>query len=174
MINHNQFRKLVIQPALNAIDLYCENAEELLIMTCAQETLGCTFLKQISGPALGPYGCEPATYKDVCMRKLYKWVPSNESEALLMLAMTGLGHKVNKALGWNYFDEIPDVSYLTTNLAYATMICRIDYLQEVEPLPDKNDVKALFNYYKKYYNTYGGKATESEVMDNYHLFLRGR
>lgn len=174
MINQNQFRKLVIQPALKEIDLYCENAEELLIMTCAQETLGCTFLKQISGPALGPYGCEPPTYKDVCMRKLYKWVKSYESDDALMLNWTELGMRINLALGWSYHDEIPDVLNLTTNLAYATMICRIDYLQEAEPLPDKKDVKGLFNYYKKYYNTYGGKATESEVMDNYYLFLRGR
>jgi hypothetical protein len=184
MINHKQFRQFVIQPALKAIDLYSENAEELLIMTCAQETQGASFLKQISGPALGPYGCEPPTYKDVCMSKLYHpvvrvaihagspdgytYVPTGE------IRLSDLGEKVNNEMGWDYEDQIPDILNLTTNLAYATMICRIHYLRVVDPIPDKNDLKGLFNYYKKYYNTYKGKATEEEVMDNYHAFLRGR
>lgn len=172
MINHNQLRQYVIRPALKAIDLYSENAEELLIMTCAQETLGCTFLKQINGPALGPYGCEPPTYNDVCMRKLYKWFEM--SEGGLHLGYTGLGKKVNSVLGWSYYNEIPDVLNLMTNLSYATMICRIDYSLETSPLPDKNDLTGLFNYYKKYYNSFKGAATETEVLDNYHMYLRGR
>ncbi len=170
MINHKQLRALVIQPALKAIDLYCEDAEELLIMTGAHESLGGTFLKQIQGPALGFYGCEPTTYIDTCIGKLYR--TGNDSSKPFEL--TELGKKVNDFLGWNYSNALPPIMELVTNLAYSTIICRVDYLKTKEALPDRKDPVAMFNYYKKYYNSYLGKATMTEVIDDYQLYLRGR
>lgn len=168
MIDHHQFRELVIQPSLNIIDMYSEDAEELLIFTCANESFGCTYLKQIKGPALGPYGCEEPTYIDTCKNKLYL----NSINTDYSYIFTPLGRTVNSFLGWFYIHEIPPFKFLSTNLSYATIICRLDYSKEKEPLPSKNDEVAMFNYYKKYYNSYLGKATEKESIEKYHQFIR--
>lgn len=61
MINTNQLREYVIIPALSKLNAYSKDAEELLIFTCAVETNGGEYLKQIQGPALGIYQCEPTT-----------------------------------------------------------------------------------------------------------------
>ena len=65
MFLHNQLRELIITPALSKLQLYSKDAEELLIFTCAVESDGGTYLKQIKGPALGIYQMEPRTYNDI-------------------------------------------------------------------------------------------------------------
>jgi hypothetical protein len=170
VINHKQFRELIIKPSLKSIDLYSENDEELLILTLANESLGGTYLKQINGHAWGPFQCEPNSYLETCSNHLYKYSNDNSKP----FEISELGKKVNYYLNWYVTYHIPPIQFLATNLSYATIICRLFYLRAKEPIPDKDDVIGLFNYYKRYYNTSEGKATEKEVIDNYHLYLRGR
>ena len=54
---------------------------------------------------------------------------------------------------------IPHYSQLEYNLAYAVCMARIHYLRDPEPLPKKNDVWGLAEYYKRVWNTEAGKAT---------------
>ena len=62
MIDNKQLRELIIGPSLDALQMYSKEAEEILVFTCASESLGGTYLKQVKGPALGIYQMEPATY----------------------------------------------------------------------------------------------------------------
>ena len=66
MIDHKQFRELIIRPSLMPLDLYSEDAEELLIGICAHESKGGTYLMQKDGgPAAGFFQMEPETYTDL-------------------------------------------------------------------------------------------------------------
>ena len=65
MIDNKQLRECIIKPTLDSLQMYSQAAEELLVFTCACESLGGTYLKQVKGPALGIYQMEPATYQDI-------------------------------------------------------------------------------------------------------------
>lgn len=62
---------------------------------------------------------------------------------------------------------IPDESELITNLMLAATMARIHYMRNKEPLPKANDVDAIWEYYKKYYNTQLGKAKKNESIRKY-------
>lgn len=65
MLDCSQFRALIIEPVLSKLQLYSKDAEELLVFTCAAESLGGTLLHQIQGPAVGIFQMEPNTYTDI-------------------------------------------------------------------------------------------------------------
>ena len=64
MINLNQFRDEIVAPTLKEIGLYSKAAERLVIGTGLTESR-LEYVKQIGGPALGLYQCEPSTHKDI-------------------------------------------------------------------------------------------------------------
>lgn len=67
-MDYNQFRELVVEPTLfyaNEVIPYTEEAVDLLMMTAAHESNGCSYIKQINGPALGVYQMEPSTEADI-------------------------------------------------------------------------------------------------------------
>lgn len=155
-INVKQLREYVIHPALEAINACSESAIQLLLGTAAQETLMGSYLHQINGPALGIYQMEPATYYDIFDKVI------NPNPNLLL--------NINKLIGWGYEYE-PPKSMLIQNLAFATVLTRCHYLRFKEPLPKVNDIEGMARYYKKYYNTPKGKATESSFIDHYRRFV---
>ena len=77
-----------------------------------------------------------------------------------------------KILKSNNYSAPPSFDHLIFNLKYATQIARIFYSRIKVPLPAKNDLEGIWNYYKVHYNTVGGKATESEFMNNYLKFVK--
>ena len=69
-------------------------------------------------------------------------------------------------LDWLHFtnpDEKKWEFILTTNLAAQIVMCRLHYRRVPKPLPKSLIDQA--NYYKKYYNTYKGKATPEHFME---------
>jgi len=155
MISLQQLRQDVIQPALTDLGIYSENAEELLVATCCQESLLGNYVRQVHGPALGIYMCEPDTYLDIWNNYISK--------------STVLKEKVLKS---NNYSSPPDPSHLIFNLKYATQIARIFYSRVRSPIPPKNDINAIWTYYKKYYNTAEGAATESDFINNYFRYVK--
>ena len=141
MLNINQFRELIIKSSLTDLLLYSKDAEELLVFTCAAESLGGTFLHQSGGPALGIYQMEPVTYNDLCQNFI---IPDNK----LCLRL------------FNNFDVnmMPSESRLIYDLRFSTAMCRIFYARIKETLPESTDVDAIWDYYKKYYNTPKGRS----------------
>ena len=188
MIDINRFRNLIVRPSLKAVDLWSEDDEELLILTCAQESLGCTYLRQIKGPALGPYCCEPTTYESYWKDYLYKNSYYHVLEHGVALENTIL-YKILKFINqekvlsdgkyYNPFSliekpyYIPDINLLMENFLYASIMCRVHYLRVSEPIPSRSNIQLLAEYYKKHYNTDKGKATVEEAIKNYYAFIGG-
>ena len=150
MINTQQLRDYVITPALSKLNSYSKAAEELLVFTCATESNGGEYIHQIQGPALGIYQCEPATHTDMWRNYIV-----HHSRYVSMLTL-----KFN-------VNGVPAAERLITDLDYATAICRIHYLRVREALPDGRDPEAMYEYYKKYYNTHLGRATKKKSIDAY-------
>jgi hypothetical protein len=155
MIDFNQFKEHVVVPTLKYLDSeipYSEEAVDLLMLTCAHESRGGTYLRQkgMTGTegAFGVYQMEMATHKDI-------WE-----------------NFINFRRGWTGFimEQNEDYTRLISDLAYATAMARVHYWRVPEALPSKDDTRymsALGDYAKKYYNTHLGKATSSRYVTDY-------
>jgi hypothetical protein len=135
---------------------YSEEAVDLLMMTCAHESRGGTYLRQkgMTGTegAFGPYQTELATHDDTYENFLYH-----------RDGLCGLIGSIQSRVLHAEQD-------LITNLAYATAMARVHYWRVAEALPSKDDTRyypLLGEYAKKYYNTHLGKATASKYVMDY-------
>ena len=155
MLNLAQFRELIVKSSLKDLMLYSEDAEELLVFTCAVESLGGTYLKQVNGPALGIYQMEPITYNDIWER----YLKANGRLSMMMFSNFHVAF-------------MPSEERLIYDLRFATAMTRLHYARVKEPLPTCKDENAVWDYYKRYYNTFKGAATKEESLAKYHSFLR--
>lgn len=153
MLSADQLRAFIIKPALENLMLYSDEAVELILFTCANESEGGTYLKQLNGPALGIYQMEPKTYNDIWQNYIF-----NKNDLKLQLLYG--------------FDapKMPDEERLIYDLKFATAMVRIHYARVEEPLPKLYDLFGLWTYYKKYYNTSNGKADRSKALNLYQVF----
>jgi len=151
-LNPQQFRKEVVRETLLAADMWSRAAENLICGTAYQES-GLKWLRQLkNGPALGVYQMEPKTHDDIWKNYLkYR---------------DGIGSLVHEFLA----DKPGKLEQLKTNLAYATIMCRIHYLRQPDPLPEADDIEGLAHYWKQFYNTESGKGTIPEFIHNYREF----
>lgn len=136
-----QFRDFIVRPALQQINAWTLNAEQLVMATAIAES-GVFFIQQIGrGPARGFFQMEPVTHDDIWERYLSRR-PSllNDLKALIMRDM-------------DLHDQ------LRGNLFYAAAMCRIFYLRFKDPLPEEGDWQGMAAYWKKYYNTHLGAGT---------------
>lgn len=154
MLNTEQLKEFVIKPVLNDIKLYSENAVQLLLFTCAVESDGGYYLKQLKGTALGIYQMEPLTYNDIW--ELY--IKANPK--ILMLISQNFN-----------MTRIPDAELMISDLRYATLMARLFYRRVPELLPDSKDIDGMWEYYKKYYNTPLGKAQKQPCLVKYYKFI---
>lgn len=160
MIDAKQLRELVIRPTLQYLNPeipYSKDAENLLMMTAAHESLLGTYLKQVNGPALGIYQMEPATHEDIHNN----YVSHRDRLDLLLWTLVGE-------------DDQYLLNVLVCNLKYATAMARVHYYRVPSKLPTREDypshnayVMALAEYAKKYYNTEKGKATVEDYYEAY-------
>lgn len=153
MFNVNQLKSEIIKPTLDLLNMHSENAVELLVFTCACESKGGTYLKQIKGPALGIYQMEPNTHQDIWVNYIY-------NNGALVQKM---------ALNFNCV-TVPTASRLIYDLMYSTAMARLHYRRFKEALPNYKDVEAMYAYYKKYYNTPAGKARKDYAIKDYEKF----
>lgn len=152
-INKKQLSDL-IKRVLSSARVYSPAALELLVMTAAQESHGGEYLKQLgSGPALGIFQMEPNSHNDIWVN----YLGYRENVGELILDVAGMGHG-------------PDVKALEYNLAYATLMARMQYRRQREPLPASTDIPGLAEYWKRHYNTYLGAGTVEEAIHNYECY----
>jgi hypothetical protein len=163
MINFKQFKEHVVVPTLRYLDSeipYSEEAVDLLMMTCAHESTGGTYLRQKdmtnTEGAFGVYQMEGATHDDIW----YNYIEYRVlTEKLIQDLLVDCRAEVS--------------SPLITNLAYATAMARVHYWRVPEALPSRTDthyMAALGDYSKKYYNTPLGKATSSKYVTDYFVW----
>jgi len=143
-MNIDHLRDLIIRPTLRELGMYSENAVELVIGTGMVES-GFHHLKQINGPAVGFYQCEPATYEDITDRYL-KARPAMLAKIMAMVVG----------------NDVPGVSQIIWNLKFATAICRIHYWMKPDPIPDTEEGRAA--YWKQHYNTPLGRGTVEKYI----------
>ena len=148
MISISDLLECVIVPVLQHIEMDSPAAHRLVLGTALAESLvaGTTHLKQMRGPALGIYQCEPPTYRDVC-----RWIDDRPAVAARVYSLRASGLEYDRQL--------------CSNLAYATAICRCHYRRISEPLPAADDIDALGRYWKRYYNTMLGKGRAEVFAD---------
>jgi len=172
----NELKELVIIPTLQYLEMNSESAVNLLLGTAAQESQLGKYLKQIKGPALSIYQIEPRTHEDT-WKNFINFRSELKDKMISLLCGNCIGNTVVKSDGTtrlskhvNFSNEWFNLN-LVGNLFYATAIARLIYYRVPESLPDFSDVVALARYYKKYYNTVGGKATESQFVYNYTKYV---
>lgn len=152
-----QLKQYIILPALTAIGLNSENAVKLLLGTCAQESAMGNYLVQNKigfNGACGIFQMEKAAYNS-----LY------DSYITRSVSMSA---KMKLYLGYN---SKPPFERMCSDLSLATIMARLFYYAIKEDLPDPNDVNAIAQYYKKYWNTIKGKATIDEFISNYNKYV---
>jgi hypothetical protein len=153
MLDINQFRESILKSTLNDLLMYSPEAEELLVFTCANESRGGTYIRQINGPALGIFQMQPETHTDL-------WVNYIQMKSNLSMIMISNFNVV----------RVPEPDRLIYDLRYATAMARIFYARIKEPLPKVDDVDNLWWYYKTYYNTQYGKAQKEWAIKWYEGF----
>ena len=139
------FRSYVIVPALSALAPagipVSKTAADLLMATAAQETALGTWLVQENGPALGVFQIEPPSLDSLIMR-----LTAAQKAALALISTPA-----------------PLITQLPGNLVLAAAVCRLFYWQIPAALPP-DTVSGLWGYYKHYYNTPAGAATEVQFQ----------
>ncbi len=168
MIDITDFRTLVVRPTLQYLGAYSAAAEELLIGTALVESR-LTYLQQWdAGPALGLYQVEPATHRDIYANYLVYRAPLRQRVVTLASGQEPIAIEANgKTI------RVPPVEELITNLAYATAIARLCYLRRKEPLPAADDLVALGDYWKRYYNSARGAGTVEKFVEIYTAQIEG-
>ncbi len=151
MYDPDQLRLLIIRPTLLAMGLHSPDAEELMMGTCAQESKGGTYLKQVNGIAYGAWQMEPATHDDIWTR----FLPNQHIKCSLMVNHCQIRTK-------------PDASIMIYHLTYACAMARLHYYRKPGVIPKTLEGQAA--YYKEFYNTKSGKATEQQYIENYLAF----
>lgn len=134
---------------LRRIGMYSPEAEALMFGTAAHESGGFQYIYQNGGPALGFYQMEPATLDD-----LYTNYLNDRSGRRNMLEGLRPG-------------KFQAVEALEVCFAYQVGACRLHYARFREPLPSALDIEGQAKYYKEYWNTVAGKATEQDYIDAY-------
>lgn len=151
-MDRNQFKKLIIEVLTEYDYPNSDNVIDLLMLTASQETHLGKYIEQLNhGIALGVFQCEPNTYMDnltyIHRKATYsdKWLRIQE---YLPKDLNGFNKTIFKG-----------------NLIMQILMCRVHYYRVKEHIP--TDIKGIARYYKKYYNTYKGSATEEEAISNY-------
>ncbi|MCP3682151.1 MAG: hypothetical protein GY861_05610 [bacterium] len=153
MINPKQLRSLIAD-TLFEVDLFSLEAAELLFMTAAQESHCGEYIQQLGrGPALGIFQMEPDTEQDI-LENYIQYRP-----------------QLQKIVDRFRIKAVRGDLNLRGNIPYQIVMARIHYLRVPVMLPHPTDIEAMAEYYKKYYNTYAGKATVEQAVENYNRFM---
>ena len=122
-----------------------KNANFLSLCTAAIESKCGYYIKQVGGPALGIWQMEPATYRDIWYN--CDALGTNEF-GKLMISMSNRDDGIDKRM-----------MSLVSNPMYACAMARLKYAMDPKPLPDYNNIRQVYDYYKRIYNTPLGAST---------------
>jgi hypothetical protein len=167
VIHLPHLRDYVVRPTLEALELWSDAAERLVLGTAAHES-NLEYLEQVTGandttlgPALGLYQMERATYVDLVNRVIPLWARRSPRRRWIDLYFEMMPHRFAVELrGWPPERMVGDL-YL------ATAACRIRYWIVPEALPAADDVPALASYWKRHYNTLRGKGRVDDWIRHY-------
>lgn len=155
-LDPRQFRDLIVRPVLSLLSLPSPLTSELLLMGTAAQESRFRYLKQLgSGPALGLFQMEPATFRDLWDRVVLR---------------TSIGRDVQAFL----VPGVDPLSQLVWNLHFSCAMCRLHYFVRdfVMPKDPSSSLSlpsplVLGRIWKQHYNTEKGKGTVEEFIHNY-------
>lgn len=147
----NYFRNLVEKSLNMAMLPYTPSMVNQILGTSAVESDFFMHNKQLgSGPALGFFQCEPRTRQDILDNYL-KYKPR-------------LRKRIENAFGdLNVTDE-----FFAMNIPLQVVFCYLHY-ERYNAWGRSLDEYAT--YWKKYYNTYGGKGSFEDYVKKYRMYV---
>ena len=164
-------RKLTAQEARAAIDEACAfietsknypriydslDAKELLFGTACTESGLRPRFQDGGGDAIGLFQVEYKTFRDIWDRA----IPVKHPD--LHRAMKAK-YSINGELT---FEQLQQSDVI------CAIFARMKYAESSAKIPSRRNEKAQAEYYKKYYNTYLGKATPNEFIKRKHRILK--
>jgi hypothetical protein len=143
-MNSQQLHDLIIEPTLKYMsgNYNSKDARFLLLCTAAIESKCGYYIEQIKGPAKGIWQMEPDTALDI-------W---KNCDALKDGENIG-GRVSSLALRCNTRNN------LALSPSYACAMARLKYSMDSAPLPKYDNFRAVYDYYKRIYNTPAGAST---------------
>ena len=143
-MNAQQLLDCIIKPTLEYMggNYASKNASMLLLSTAAIESKCGHYIKQIGGPALGIWQMEPATHEDIWLNCDFL-VLRMQQEVIADLAVCNVGESKS----------------LITSPMYACAMARLKYSMDSAPLPPYDNIRAVYDVYKRVYNTPLGAST---------------
>ena len=150
-MNAQQLYDYIIKPTHEYMggNYESKNANFLSLCTAAVESNCGDKIKQDNGPALGIWQMEPATHCDI-------WLHCDKLQELSDGRGCVLAHRV-RALMISP-DNNGDTDLMVSPM-YACATARLKYSMDKAPLPDHNDFRSVYDYYKRIYNTLLGAST---------------
>ena len=145
-----QLHDLIIKPTLEYMNgnYYSKDAAFLLLCTAAIESNCGHYIKQVNGPALGIWQMEPNTLHDIYDN--CDAIVTNHTEMYKKLDSIDLFDATSS-------EELEQS--LVISPMYACAMARLKYSMDSEALPDHKDTLAVYEYYKKIFNTELGAST---------------
>lgn len=148
-LDATQLARYIIRPTLEYIGWRSPASERLVLGTAITESR-LRFIRQLgSGPALGIYQMEPATFRDINANYL-RYRPE--------------GALIEDLRDHRLTTKEEEVIY---NLAFATAMTRAHYRRQSPPLPNHSDAMGMAQYWKDHYNTHLGAGSVVEAMPHF-------
>lgn len=156
-IDKDQFRNLIIRPALQAINLNTEDAVELLMLTASTESKLGSYVRQVGvKEGIGAYGIfqiEKNTY-DYMWNSVISIKPTTKAQIQLFCGYAGK----------------PPVERLITDMALSVIVARLIYYNVPRILPSASNIRAMAEFYKIHYNSTLGENTVEHAINDYRKY----
>ena len=120
----------------------------LLLATAAIESKCGYYIKQIGGPAMGIWQMEPDTLHDIYDN--CDAIATNGTDMFKTLDSLDLFEATKD-------DDL--AQSLVISPMYACAMARLKYSMDPKPLPDYHNIRHVYDYYKRIYNTPLGAST---------------
>ncbi len=156
MFKASQLRDLIIKPTLIDLVMFSKDTLDLLMFTCAVESDGGTYLRQIKGSALGIYGMETDTYNDIWQNYI-----KNRGGLISILSSN-----------FNIY-QMPEEERLIYDLRFATIMACLHYEKVTGGFYKINTDDNLWHFYKNFYNCHLDIAEKDVAIKRYHDFISG-
>ena len=162
MISINQMRSLIESTCSILGDKYSSpEAVELVLATGIVESRY-EYIRQMGdGPARSFWQVEPASAVDNLAHYLVQ--RGSLMQKCAEASLVDLKH-------WQNYDERVWANILEKNIAAGIIHCRIKYWRVPKRMP--NTIEGQADYWKKYYNTEGGKGDPEHFVEAVKKYLR--
>jgi len=147
-VTAEEFSTHIVEPTLRAMRMRDERARRLLVLTGSLESDFNALVQIGGGPAVSPFQIEWATFDDIFDRYLRRRA---DLMARVRQTMTPMAPRVQ----------------LPGNPLFACAIARIKYWMDEADLPHADDADAMGAYYKRVFNTAGGKGDAKKAAARY-------